>query len=133
MLEDTAPSRRWEGTGAASEARAVGEARRVARRLRRVSSVVSPNPYQERPPLSAEAVLVLVEGLRSLLTVTYVPLDGVVAVLDTTASVWSLHLDIDSPDEDHCWAMIDVLEVLRLGPHAAEHATSAMPLRPLRS
>ncbi|HSK58669.1 MAG TPA: hypothetical protein VK935_06410 [Actinomycetospora sp.] len=71
----------------------------------------------------------LVEGLRSILTVTYVPLAGLVAVLDTTSPEWSLHLDSDSPTEDHCWAMIDVLEVLRLGPAAAPHVTRAVPRR----
>lgn len=68
-------------------------------------------------------VRALVKGLRSVLTVAYVPLHGVVAIMDTTAPVWALHLDSNSPTEDHCWAMIDVLKVLRLGPHAAEHAT----------
>lgn len=72
--------------------------------------------------LGPAAAAVLVEGLRSMLTVTYVPLDGVVAVLDTTTAEWALHLDADSPVEDHCWAMIEVLDVLRRGPHAAEHA-----------
>jgi hypothetical protein len=75
--------------------------------------------------LSSEAASVLVEGLRSILTVTYVPLDGVVAVLDTTTAEWALHLDADSPAEDHCWAMIEVLDVLRRGPHAAGHALQA--------
>ena len=75
----------------------------------------------------------LVEGLRSMLTVTYVPLDGVVGALDTTTSEWALHLDSGSPAEDHCWVMIDVLEVLRLGPDAAEHATSSLPRRSERS
>jgi hypothetical protein len=129
MLDDTAMSRRSEDTGAVSEMGPVGEARRVARRLRRVSSVVYPDHHHERAPLSSEAASALIEGLRSLLTVTYVPLDGVVAVLDTTSSAWTLHLDADSPAEDHCWAMIDVVEVLRLGPQAAEHATRTIALR----
>jgi hypothetical protein len=51
-----------------------------------------------------------------------VPLDGVVAVLDTTTAEWALHLDADSPAEDHCWVMIEVLDVLRRGPHTAGHA-----------
>jgi hypothetical protein len=80
--------------------------------------------------VSAEAALALVEGLRSVLTVTYVPLHGVVAVLDTTTSVWTLHLDPDSPAEDQCWAMVDVLEVLRFGPDAARHATRSPPPSP---
>jgi hypothetical protein len=67
--------------------------------------------------LDQDVASVLVEGLRAVLMVTFVPLDGVVAVLDTTAAPWALHLDADSPAEDHCWVMIEVLDVLRRGPH----------------
>jgi hypothetical protein len=116
------------GDGPGSGLRTPGRARQVARGLRRASSIASPDP-RGRVRLSPEATLALVEGLRSILTVTYVPLSGLVAVLDTTTSVWALHLDSDSPPEDHCWAMIDVLEVLRLGPDAARHGKRALPPR----
>ena len=114
--------------GPGSGLRATGRARQVARGLRRASSFASADP-RGRVLLGPEAALALVEGLRSILTVTYVPLNGLVAVLDTTTSVWTLHLDSDSPPEDHCWAMIDVLEVLRLGPDAAQHGTRSLPAR----
>ena len=48
---------------------------------------------------------VLVDGLRSVLTVSYVPLTDLVAVLDTTSPAWVLSLDSGSSAEDHCWAM----------------------------
>jgi hypothetical protein len=67
---------------------------------------------------------ILVDGLRTVLTVAYVPMTDLVAVLDTTAPSWVLSLDSGSPAEDHCWAMLDVLKVLAFGVHAAESATS---------
>ncbi len=66
---------------------------------------------------------VLVDGLRTMITVNYVPMPDLVAVLDTTAAAWVLSLDSGSPSEDHCWAMLDVLEVLAFGAQAAESAT----------
>ena len=75
---------------------------------------------------------VLVDGLRSVLTVSYVPLTDLVAVLDTTKPAWVLSLDSGSPAEDHCWAMRDVLKVLAFGVDAAESATSAPRLSLVR-
>ncbi|MDT7741183.1 MAG: hypothetical protein QOE59_261 [Actinomycetota bacterium] len=67
---------------------------------------------------------VLVEGLRSVLAVSYVPLTGLVAVLDTTTSAWVLSLDSASSADDHCWALLDVLKILSSGVEAAESARS---------
>ena len=78
---------------------------------------------------SSAAALALVEGLSSMLTVTYTPLTGNVAQLDTTTAVWLLELDSGSPPEDQCWAMIDVLLVLSLGPRRAEFAQAIPRLR----
>lgn len=127
-LQTAGTPRGSTGDGSGSGLRTRGRARQVARDLRRASSIASAGP-RGRVLLSPEATLALVEGLRSVLTVTYVPLSGLVAVLDTTTSVWALHLDSDSPPEDHCWAMIDVLEVLSRGPDAAQHGTRALPPR----
>jgi hypothetical protein len=71
----------------------------------------------------------MVEGLRSMITVTYGPLTGNVAQLDTTTAVWLLQLDSDSSPEDQCWAMIDVLLVLSLGVQRAEFARVRPHLR----
>lgn len=103
----------------------------MARRLHAVSSAGPEAP--ETGSLGAEAASVLVEGLRSMVTVTSVPLGGVVAVLDTRAEAWVLYLDTDSPVEDRCWAMVEVLDVLRRGPEASRHASQAPPVRLLRS
>ncbi|MFC5062982.1 hypothetical protein [Actinomycetospora atypica] len=70
------------------------------------------------PHCSASA-RALVEELRSVLAVSYVPLAGLVAVLDTTSRAWVLSLDTDSPAGDHCWALLEVLEVLAYGVDAA--------------
>ena len=72
---------------------------------------------------TAAAADVLISGLRTILTVCFVPLIDSVARLDTTTATWVLYLDSDSPVQDHCWAMIDVLKILTLGVHAAESAT----------
>ena len=78
------------------------------------------------------SALVLVEGLRSVLAVSYVPLTGLVAVLDTTAPAWVLSLDSGSSAEDQCWALLDVLKVLTLGVDAAEWARSVPALSVVR-
>ncbi len=71
----------------------------------------------------------LIGSLPPTITVSYRRLTSVVARLDTTSTPWVLYLDTDSPAEDHCWAMIDVLRVLTLGVHAAESARHAPMLR----
>ena len=58
---------------------------------------------------SSETALMLVNGLRTMLAVTYVPLADNVARLDTTRPTWLLELDSGCSAEHHCWAMIDVL------------------------
>ncbi len=67
----------------------------------------------------------LVRGLRTMIDVSFVPLQDAVARLDTCAPTWVLYLDSDSPADDHCWAMLDVLRVLTLGPEAAVSAVPA--------
>lgn len=71
------------------------------------------------------AAAVLVSGLSSILHVAYTPMPDMVARLDTSGQEWVLHLDPDSPAEDHCWAMLDMLHVLILGRHAAGSALPA--------
>lgn len=75
----------------------------------------------------------LVSSLRTLLTVSYEPLPDVVARLDTTSTPWVLYLDSDSPVQDHCWAMIDVLRIFTIGLHAAEYAIPTPRLRLVQS
>ncbi len=78
---------------------------------------------------SSAAALALVERLNSMLTVTYVPLRGNVARLDTTTPAWLLEVDSDSSTEDQWWALIDVLRVLSSGADAAQYAQASPPLR----
>ncbi len=78
---------------------------------------------------SSAVALALIEGLNSMLTVTYVPLRGNVARLDTTNPVWVLEVDSESSPEDQCWALIDVLRVLSCGAQAAQFARASPRLR----
>lgn len=78
---------------------------------------------------TSRAALVLITGLRTILTVTYVPLAANVALLDTTTSAWLLELDAHSSEEDHRVAMIDVFKVLSFGAQAAEFAVPSLQLR----
>jgi hypothetical protein len=71
---------------------------------------------------SPEAASTLVDILRDLLHVAFVPMPDAVARLDISEHDWILYLDSDSPAEDHCWAMLDVLSVLTNGRDAAEWA-----------
>jgi hypothetical protein len=71
----------------------------------------------------------MVIGLRTMITVNFVPLAGNVAQLDTTSPLWLLELDTGSSTADHCWAMIDVLRVLSYGVDAAEFARATPRLR----
>ncbi len=75
-----------------------------------------------RPPAAAE---VLASGLSYMLQVVHTPMPDTVARLDTSCDRWVLYLDSDSPPEDLCWAMLDVLNVLLHGRHAT---TSARPV-----
>lgn len=89
----------------------------------------APNP----PTLDCRSSQVLVDGLRSVVNIAYAPLAQVVARLDTTRPIWVLTLDTDSPAEDHCWAMIDVLKVLNRGQFAADYARITTPLSLVRN
>jgi hypothetical protein len=82
---------------------------------------------------AAAAARALVKRLRPVVAVTFVPLGGSVARLDTTTPQWLLELDSDSPVWDHCWAMIDVLRVVSRGASAARFATTSGRLRPVES
>jgi hypothetical protein len=75
----------------------------------------------------------LVDGLRTVIAVSYVPLTDLVAVLDTTMPAWVLSLDSGSSAEDHCWALFDVLRILTSGVDAAESARSVPRLRVVRN
>ena len=55
-----------------------------------------------------------------MLAVSYVPLTGLVAVLDTTSRIWVLSLDSDSSAGNHCRALLEVLEILAYGVDAAD-------------
>ncbi len=76
-------------------------------------------------PATADA---LVSGLGGILTVTYMPLAYVVGRLDTSDRTWVLYLDSESPPEDHCWVMLDVLNILVFGVEAATSATPGLRL-----
>jgi hypothetical protein len=71
---------------------------------------------------SPAAVEVLVSGLRHVLHVVNTPMPDTVAKLDTSRERWVLYLDSDSPSEDLCWAMLDVLSVLVHGRDAPSYA-----------
>jgi len=62
----------------------------------------------------------------------YLSMPHTVARLDTTGPEWVLYFDTDSPAEDHCWALLDVLRIVTLGPHAAPSTTPPPTLRLVR-
>lgn len=78
---------------------------------------------------SPAAVEVLVSGLSHMFHVVNTPMPDTVARLDTSREEWVLYLDSDSPPEDLCWAMLDVLHVLVHGPCAALDARPVTHLR----
>jgi hypothetical protein len=78
---------------------------------------------------SSAAARVLLTSLRCVLTVSFVPLGGNVARLDTSTEHWLLELDSGSSADDHCWAMIDVLRILSFGVEGAEFARQTPRLR----
>lgn len=78
---------------------------------------------------SPAAVEVLADGLSYLLHIVHTPMPDMVAVLDTSSRRWVLYLDSDSPPEDLCWAMLDVLGVLV---HGRSAVACAKPVRHLR-
>lgn len=81
---------------------------------------------------SPTAAEVLVHGLRGLVDVVYAPMPHAVARLDVAPHGWVLYLDSDSPAEDHCWAMVDALKFLALGPGEAEWAVPVPRLHLVR-
>lgn len=83
-------------------------------------------------PTTSADVQALVAGLRSEIRVVFTPLPDVVARLDTTGPVKVLHLDSDSPPEDHRWALWEVLRFLALGLGAEDAAVPAPRLHLVR-
>jgi hypothetical protein len=65
----------------------------------------------------------------STLRVVYIPLRNAVAILDTSGPDRVLHLDSDSPPEDHIWALLEALEIVT---QSADTATTVARGRHLR-
>lgn len=57
----------------------------------------------------------LVDGVRTLADVVYLPMQDSVARMEWTEHGWVLYVDVDSPPEDRCWAMSGVLRLLASG------------------
>lgn len=93
-------------------------------------SPVTPRPGTTATSLNTHAdVLALVVSLESWIHVVFTPMSDVVARLDTTGRMKVLYLDCDSPPEDHCWAIWEVLRFLALGPAAVGAAIPAPRMR----
>ncbi len=80
-------------------------------------------------PTTTADVQALVASLGSLVHVVFTPMPDVVARLDTGGRVTVLHLDSDSPPEDHRWALWEVLRFLALGLAATDAAVPVPRLR----
>ena len=80
-------------------------------------------------PTTSADVQALIAGLEGALDVVFTPMPDVVARLVTTGPVTVLHLDSDSPPEDHRWALWEALRFLALGLAATEAAVPAPRLR----
>ncbi|MDT7704883.1 MAG: hypothetical protein QOG20_490 [Pseudonocardiales bacterium] len=78
---------------------------------------------------SPAAAEVLAGGLSHMLHVVHISMPDTVARLDTSRERWVLYLDSDSPPEDLCWAMLDVLSVLVHGRYATAYARPVTYLR----
>jgi hypothetical protein len=97
--------------------------------------VLSQSPVSPLPGATAIAlntcadVQALVGSLQSVVHVVFTPMSDVVARLDTSGPTKVLYLDCDSPPEDHCWALWEVLRSLALGPAAAGAAVPAPRMR----
>jgi len=83
-------------------------------------------------PTTSADVRALVASLEDAVHVVFTPMPDVVARLETGGPVKVLYLDRDSPPEDHCWALGEVLRVLALGPGAATAAVRVPRLRLVR-
>lgn len=81
---------------------------------------------------SSDIVAVLINGFRDLLRVTYTPLHDTVARLEMSGRHWVLYLDSDSPAEDHCWVIAEVMNVLIHGPTTARWAVPGRCLHLVR-
>ncbi len=64
-----------------------------------------------------------------MLHIVHTPMPDTVARLDTSRERWVLYLDSDSPPEDLCWAMLDVLGVLVDGRYTSATVRPATHLR----
>lgn len=78
---------------------------------------------------SPAAAEVLASGLSCMFHVVHTPMPETVARLDTSRERWVLYLDSESPPEDLCWAMLDVLGVLVHGRYATMDARPVARLR----
>ena len=77
----------------------------------------------------AEIVVdMLISELRDLLRVTLTPLHDTVARLEISERHRVLYLDSNSPAEDHCLVMFEVLSVLLHGPTTARWAVQGRRL-----
>jgi hypothetical protein len=78
--------------------------------------------------MSPPAVEVLTAGLLRLAEVRMVRMPDTVAhlVMGERPVLW---LDVDSSPEALCWALLDVLRVLVLGPEHAQHGRHVRHLR----
>jgi len=94
--------------------------------------IPSPRPRPGRAMHSPASAQTLINRLHPLIAVSYQPLHDTVARLDTTTRRWLLHLDSDSPAEDHCWVLLDVITILTCGANAATSATPTPRLRLVR-
>lgn len=83
-------------------------------------------------PTTTADVQALVTSLEGALQVVFTPMPDTVARLDTTGPVKVLYLDSDSPPEDHCWALWEVLRFLALGAGALHAAIPAPRMRLVR-
>lgn len=89
-------------------------------------------PLHGAPPVTLNTsadVQALITSLESRIQVVFTPMADVVARLDTSGRTRVLYLDCDSPPEDHCWAIWEVLRFLALGPGAAGAAVPAPRMR----
>lgn len=81
-------------------------------------------------PRSPLAAVALEEGLAVLADVRHARLDGDVArlTLGRRPTVW---VNLDSTPDARCWALLDVLRALVLGPEYALDARNVRHLRPV--
>lgn len=83
---------------------------------------------EPRSPLAVQALL---DALSVLADVQEVCTPGTVARLTIGPQRPTLWLSVDSPPEAQCWALLDVLRALTLGPEHAESARVVRRLRPV--